>query len=408
MPTTDQLLRQHDQLTRRHFVGLGAAAVTGLALSRASAEVPPELADAVGKLEYLTHSSKFANFSRGTPSPPTLSPEARREAGMHPDTWRLEVIADPETDAQVDNPLSKERGTALTWVDLMRLADDRAVCYLHVMTCLNGADPCGMGLWEGVPLRDVVWLAKPRGNIRRVFYNGFHNNDPAQIFRSSLPVGRVLEDPPGQPPVLLCYRLNGQYLSPERGGPVRVFVPDAYGFKSVKWVERVMLSNAYQANDTYAAWNNDIDTSLKTCARFLSHPETVRPGQAIPVAGLAQVGISGLSRVQVCLRPKSTPADVDWTDADLLGPPERWGGDVGDGPLPGSPLGFDAASGKPLKWPQPFTIAHWALLLPPMPAGEYELSCRTIDAAGHIQPMPRPFPKSGRNAIHTVPLVVEA
>jgi hypothetical protein len=275
------------------------------------------------------------------------------------------------------------------------------------MTCLNMADPCGMGLWEGVPLRDVLWLAKPRANIRRVFYYGFHNNDPAQLFRSSLPFGRVLEDPPGQPPVLLCYRLNGQYLSPERGGPVRVFVPDAYGFKSVKWVERVVLSNAYQANDTYAEWNNDIDTSLKTCARFLTHPEKVRAGESVPVAGLAQVGVSGLSRVQVGVRLKAG-IDTEWVDAEVLGPPARWGGDVGDGPLPGSPLGFDAASGEPLTWPQPFTIAHWARLLPGGPAGEYELSCRTIDAAGHIQPMPRPFPKSGRNAIHTVPLLVEA
>jgi DMSO/TMAO reductase YedYZ molybdopterin-dependent catalytic subunit len=327
---------------------------------------------------------------------------------MHPDTWRLEVIADPDTDAQVDNPLSKELGTALMWADLMRLAEERAVCYLHVMTCLNGAGPCGMGLWEGVPLRDVVWLAKPKANIRRVFYHGFHNNDPAQIFRSSLPLGRVLEDPPGEPPVMLCYRLNGQYLSPERGGPVRVFVPDAYGFKCVKWVECIVLSNTYQANDTYAQWNNDIDTSLKTCARFLSHPEKVRSGQPIPVAGLAQVGVSGLSRVQVSIRPKGASADAEWVDAELLGPPARWGGDVGDGPLPGSPFGFDAATGKPLRWPQPFIIAHWALLLPPMPAGEYEVSCRTIDAAGHMQPMPRPFQKSGRNAIHTVPLVVEA
>jgi len=388
-------------------MSLGAAAMTGIALARAAADLPPELVETVARLEYLTPDAKFANVSRGTPPPPTLSPEARREAGMHPETWRLEVIADPETDAQVENPLSKELGTALTWADLMRLAEQHAVCYLHVMTCLNVGNPCGMGLWEGVPLRDVVWLAKPKANVRRVFYHGFHNNDPAQLFRSSLPLGRVLEDPPGQPPVLLCYRLNGQYLSPDRGGPVRVFVPDAYGFKSVKWVEQIVLSNTYQANDTYGQWNNDIDTSLKTYARFLSHPETARAGQAIPVAGLAQVGISGLSRVQVGLRAKAGAADTEWRDAETLGPPARWGGDVGDGPLPGSPLGFDAASGEPLAWPQPFTLAHWALLLPPQPPGEYELTCRTIDAAGHTQPMPRPFPKSGNNTVQVVGVRVE-
>ena len=82
--------------------------------------------------------------------------------------------------------------------------------------------------------------------------------DPAQLFQSSLPVSRVLEDAPGTPPVLLCYKLNDEWLSPIRGGPVRVLVPDAYGFKSIKWLNRVVLSNLFHANDTYAEKNNDI------------------------------------------------------------------------------------------------------------------------------------------------------
>ena len=35
-------------------------------------------------------------------------------------------------------------------------------------------------------------------------------------------VGRVLEDPPGEQPVILCYKLNGEYLSPKAGAPVRM------------------------------------------------------------------------------------------------------------------------------------------------------------------------------------------
>ena len=80
------------------------------------------------------------------------------------------------------------------------------------MTCLNIGCPLGMGVWEGVPLRDVVWLTQPKENLRRVFYYGYHNDDPKQMFRSSLPVGRVLEDPDDLPPVILCYKLNGEWL----------------------------------------------------------------------------------------------------------------------------------------------------------------------------------------------------
>jgi len=40
--------------------------------------------------------------------------------------------------------------------------------------------------------------------------------------------------------------------------------------------------------------------------------------------------------------------------------------------------------------------------------GRYELRCRSIDANGAAQPMPRPLPKSGHNAIQRAAIVVEA
>jgi hypothetical protein len=53
-----------------------------------------------------------------------------------------------------------------------------------------------------------------------------------------------------------------------------------------------------------------------------------------------------------------------------------------------------------------YTIALWAAELRDIPPGEYDVRCRTVDLAGHAQPMPRPFAKSGRNAIQTLPLIV--
>ena len=62
--------------------------------------------------------------------------------------------------------MSKELGTALDWQGLMKIAETKAVRYLKVMTCNNIDSPLGMGLWEGVPLRDVIWLARPRETPR--------------------------------------------------------------------------------------------------------------------------------------------------------------------------------------------------------------------------------------------------
>lgn len=37
-------------------------------------------------------------------------------------------------------------------------------------------------------------------------------------------------------------------------------VPEAYGFKSIKWLTHIVLTNLYHANDTYAEGNNDIES----------------------------------------------------------------------------------------------------------------------------------------------------
>ena len=47
---------------------------------------------------------------------------------------------------------------------------------------------------------------------------------------------------------------------------MRIVVPEAYGFKSVKWLTHVYLSNLHSANDTYAEQNNDIHSALKSFA----------------------------------------------------------------------------------------------------------------------------------------------
>lgn len=425
--------RTHQILTRRFFLqataagaGFGAHEAASQKTVRAdepldatpessaAQALPPELAEAVRNLEsYLTPPAKFRDVSRGKPIPHTLPEERRREVGLTRDTWRLEVIADPDHPPKLRQPLTHERGTALDFAGLLKLADKRAVRFAKAMTCLNIGCPLGTGIWEGVPLRDVIWLTKPSENLRRIFYYGFHNDDPSQMFRSSLPIGRILEDPFDLPPVILCYKLNGEWLSPERGGPVRLVVPEAYGFKSVKWLSHVVLTNFAHSNDTYADGNNDIDSPMKSFAATLSVPREAQAGQPLPVTGYAQVGISGVRKVQVLVRPadEEPPSDdpyfaaAEWIDAAILPPPESWGGDLPGDRIPDGTLGFNP-QGQPTHWPIRLAKVHWAVLLPPLPPGEYQLRSRTVDDKGHAQPMPRPFRKSGHAALEAVPFKV--
>jgi hypothetical protein len=351
---------------------------------------------------------------RGTPVLTEIPPEKLPAIGLTPETWKLEILPDPESNSELSNPLTKGKGNAIDWVTLMTLAKKNTVRFLHILTCTNAPKPYGMGLWEGVPLRDVLWKAEPRENIRRIFYYGYHNDDPKQLFQSSLPISRVLEEAQGELPIILCYKLNGQYLSQANGGPVRLIAPGFYGNRSIKWLQKILVTNRHQANDTYAENNNDVESPIKTCARFIHTPDKVKSGQPFAVTGLAQVGNRGLSKVQYWLHPAGQPLPEDdsyltrgeWRDASILPPPVKWGSDFPDGKLP-TVLQIDTKSGQPDTWPIPNTIVHWAALTKMNAPGEFDLRCRTIDGNGIAQPLPRPFGLSGINRIEVARIIAE-
>src|SRR4051812_979008 len=62
---------------------------------------------------FLTPQEEFGNVERGNPLPFTLPLERRREVGLERETWQLEIVADPESDTKIEQPLSKEFGTAI-------------------------------------------------------------------------------------------------------------------------------------------------------------------------------------------------------------------------------------------------------------------------------------------------------
>jgi hypothetical protein len=278
------------------------------------------------------------------------------------------------------------------------------------MQCLNIAQPLGQGLWEGVPLREVLRLVGRVNNIRRIYWWGFHNNDPRQIFQSSLSYSQVMETPPWDLPVFVAYRLNGGPISLVRGGPVRMIVPWAHGFKSIKWLQRIVLTNNHQANDTYANGNNEIESYLKTAAYLDNGPQNYAAGAPIQLTGNAMVGWSGLRRVEYWLRnaggnhgrlADDDPAwrEAQWQPCRLEPAPTNWGGSLPEGVMPRDVWGFDPRTGRPREWPLRFSVAHWSVTLRGLRTGAYEFRVRTVDLNGFAQPEPRPYPKSGNNAI---------
>ena len=324
---------------------------------------------------YLTKQDVFIEVTRSRPY--LLPQENLAEVGLTRDTWSLEVDSDSDHPAVVENPLTRAGGTAFDFSALMELAKTKSVRYAKALSCLNNNRILGMGVWEGVPLRDVLWLADPKRNLRRVYYYGYHEGDPKRRFQSSLPIGRVLEDAFGLPPVILCYKLNGEWLSSKRGGPVRMIVPECYAFKSVKWLTNVVLTNLEHANDSYAKGNNDIDTHMKSFAGFIDTPAKVEANRPFVIKGYGQVGVSGVSKVQIWSHNtadgdvplKGRFENAPWVDAKILSAPKDWNDSFSSGNARG--IGFDQKTRMPLQWPMEFTKLHWIYEHPGMKPGTH-------------------------------------
>ena len=152
------------RLSRRVFLRSGVAGAIASTL-RATPPIPRP-ANSLPRSRSSNRTSPppadFRDVSRGKPLPHRCPEEKRTQVGLTRETWKLEVISDPENPATLGKQLTKKDGTALDFAGLLKLGEKHAVRFAKVMTCLNIGCPLGMGIWEGVPLREVVWLTQPQ------------------------------------------------------------------------------------------------------------------------------------------------------------------------------------------------------------------------------------------------------
>src|SRR5258708_38702308 len=88
---------------------------------------------------FLTTPAQFRNVSRGTPKPHDLKGDDLVRARLTPETWRLEIMADPGT--TITTPLTLEKRNALDLPTLEKLGRQHAQRFLKAMQCLNIAQP---------------------------------------------------------------------------------------------------------------------------------------------------------------------------------------------------------------------------------------------------------------------------
>jgi DMSO/TMAO reductase YedYZ molybdopterin-dependent catalytic subunit len=134
---------------------------------------------------------------------------------FHPAGYRLEVTG------HVRKPVS------LTWPEVQALP---AVSQTNTFHCVTGWTVSNVG-WRGVRLQTLWDMVEPLPSAR---YVNFVSMERPYVDTLSLKQSML-------PDVILAHTMDGKPLSQAHGAPMRLVVPEMYGYKSVKWLHRIEL-----------------------------------------------------------------------------------------------------------------------------------------------------------------------
>jgi DMSO/TMAO reductase YedYZ molybdopterin-dependent catalytic subunit len=87
-------------------------------------------------------------------------------------------------------------------------------------------------LWEGLLVRDLLAEAEPLANAKVVIFHAFDG------YTTSLPIDYIRDND-----ILMAYKMNDVVLPPERGFPFQLVAESKWGYKWIKWITEIELSD---------------------------------------------------------------------------------------------------------------------------------------------------------------------
>jgi DMSO/TMAO reductase YedYZ molybdopterin-dependent catalytic subunit len=136
---------------------------------------------------------------------------------FHPVSWRLRI------DGLVEHPQE------FSYSQLLSLPRAHQVSDFH---CVTGWSVSGVR-WGGVRFADLLAQAKPTSAARALAF----------VSAEYPYVDTLTLEQLSAPDAMLAYEMDGAPLTRPHGAPVRVVMPQMYGYKGVKWVERITVTD---------------------------------------------------------------------------------------------------------------------------------------------------------------------
>ena len=112
-----------------------------------------------------------------------------------------------------------------SWNEFQALPRTKVLADFHCVTRWSQLD----NLWEGVATREIAKLVEISAEAKFVVARGYDND-----WTTNMPLDAFLSED-----ALLADKRNGEPLSVEHGGPLRLIIPRLYAWKSAKWIRAI-------------------------------------------------------------------------------------------------------------------------------------------------------------------------
>lgn len=87
-------------------------------------------------------------------------------------------------------------------------------------------------LWEGILVRDILDQVTPMPEANTIIFHAYDG------YTTSFPLDYVLNNN-----IIMAYKMNDVTLPPERGFPFQLVAESKWGYKWIKWVTQIELSD---------------------------------------------------------------------------------------------------------------------------------------------------------------------
>ena len=87
-------------------------------------------------------------------------------------------------------------------------------------------------LWEGVLVRDLIEKAIPLAEANTVIFHAYDG------YTTSFPIEYIMDND-----IIMAFKMNDITIPPERGYPFQLVAESKWGYKWIKWITRIELSD---------------------------------------------------------------------------------------------------------------------------------------------------------------------